>query len=51
MQGNAREGFPGAWSTAKIVAKDVGFVTVVYDEVNRDLLRWAVKRLESSWEI
>lgn len=32
VQGNAREGFPGAWCTAKIVAKDVGFVTVVYEE-------------------
>lgn len=34
VQGNALDGFPESWSTARIVAKDVGFVTVVYDDVS-----------------
>lgn len=33
VQGDAREGFSGAWSVARIIAKNVGFVTVIYDQV------------------
>lgn len=33
VQGNARDGFPGAWTMATILAKDLGFVTVVYHDV------------------
>ena len=34
VQGDAREGFPGSWVAAKIIAKDLGFVTVIYDDVS-----------------